>query len=306
MRVLITGGKGFVGRHLKEMMEMTGWDIVAPSKEELDILNPESFDKYNLQDFDAVIHLAALLMIDGYSPAQYFAYNAVGTFNVLEFCRKNRIPKIIYAMTHSDVNKADTIIVDEWTPQHFGTNSFDKNSIPFISSKIAAADMIAAYHRQGEVQGIILRLSNIRGVGSRDEKYNCVFRSFIDKAIKGANIEIWGDPPKTFRDLIYIKDVCSAFIAAVKSKQAFGYYNIGSGKGLTIEEEARAIIKVFSSVMHQSEIVYRRDIEEVRKVSCVFDISRARKELNWMPIYSYEEGLQDYRKEFFAGDQPNE
>jgi len=303
MKILITGGRGFIARYLARMMVEKGWHVAAPGREELDVRNRYHFERFNNIDYDAVIHLASLLMIDGYDSDQYFLTNATGTFNVLEFCRQNKIPKIVYAMTHSDVNKCGNYLIDEYTEQHFGTNSFEHNAIPFISSKIAAADMVAAYHREKVLQGIILRLANIRGYGSRDERYGCVFHQFIQKAIKGEDIEIWGDPPKTVRDLIYIKDICNAFIAAVESDTAYGYYNIGSGKGMTIVDEAKAVIDVFSTFREsKSKLVYKPEIEEVRKISCVFDIDRAKKDLGWEPKYSQIEGLEDYKREMGEDD----
>ena len=145
-----------------------------------------------------------------------------------------------------------------------------------------------------------MRFPGIRGYGSRDTHYNCVFHQFIQKAIRSEPIEIWGEH-KTVRDLVYIKDVVAAIIGALKSKNAKGLYNIGSGKGMTIEEEAKAIIKAFSPPDNPSEIIYRPDIEEVRKRSYIFDISKAKRDFGYSPKYSYEEALIDYKKEMKRG-----
>lgn len=317
MKVLITGGQGFVGKYLADMMDTDEWLTYSPSHWMLDVTRPEDFDKFKGFGFDAVVHLAGLLMINQHKPEDYFRVNAYGTYNVLEFCRTEKIPKLIYAMTHSDVNASSHLDLEPYDQQVFKTGSWDNNSIPFISSKIAAADMVEAYNRTlyPEVfNGIILRLANIRGYGSQDTKYNSPFHQFIDKAIKGEDIEIWGNPPKTQRDMIYVKDVCSCIIAAIKTPKVRGYFNVGSGVGLTIEDEARAIIEVFGSEVRDfyqfrsdriyespkdklSRIIYRPDIPELRKVSCIFNIDKTKKILGWEPKYSYIEALEDMKKE---------
>ncbi|MDD5053435.1 MAG: NAD(P)-dependent oxidoreductase [Sulfuricurvum sp.] len=301
MRVLVTGAHGFVGRYLIEEIINMGWGVVTPH---VDVSDNFEFwlDPRVTKDIDAVVHLAALLMIDGHQPKDYFMTNALGTFNALEFARKNNIRKFIYAMTHSDTNKSYTVYIREESSQEFGTNSFEKNAIPFIASKIAAANMVDAYTRQGVLHGVNLRLANIRGFGSKDTKFNSPFHQFIAKAKKAKDIEVWGNPPKTVRDMIYVKDVVSAIIKAIQAPGAEGWYNIGSGKGLSILQEIEDIVSVFSPVGKSSKIIMCTDKEEVRKKSCIFLIGKAKKELGWEPAYSYREGLIDMRKYMERGN----
>lgn len=300
MKVLITGAHGFVGVYLRAAMVEAGWDVTATSYHChpcLDVTKPESFDAYRGQYFNAVVHLAALLMINKHKPEDYFKVNSYGTSNVLEFCRTEKIPTLIYAMTHSDTNAMDHVkaTLRPYDPQIFTTGNWEDNSIPFIASKIAAADMIEAYNIKRVLRGVILRIANIRGFGSNDTKYNSPFHQFIKKATNGEPIEVWGNPPKTKRDFIYVKDVCSAIMAAIECQSAQGYFNVGSGIGLTIEDEIKFITQVFGN--GRSKIVYRRDIPEVRKISCVFNIMKTKMVLNWEPKYSYVEGLLDFKQE---------
>jgi UDP-glucose 4-epimerase len=155
--------------------------------------------------------------------------------------------------------------------------------------------MIRSYARDGVVNATILRIANVRGYGSKDTKYNSVFHQFIAKARNSEPIELWG-ALKTQRDLIYVKDVARAVrLAMVKAPS--GLYNIGSGKGMTIEDEAREIVKVFSPLDNPSKFVYRKEIPEVRKHSCIFRIDKARQHFGWAPIYSYHDGLVDMKHE---------
>lgn len=317
MRVLVTGANGFIGGYLTQQIKDMGWGLITSY---LDVSDMEAWQHFdNKENIDAVIHLAALLMIDGHRPEDYFKVNTLGTYNLLEFARRNKIPKFIYAMTHSDTNRCSSVYIHDDEEQRYGTNSFERNSISFITSKIAAADMVDTYTDMGILNGVNLRLANIRGYGSKDTRFNSPFHQFIAKAQKGEDIEIWGNPPTTERDMIYVKDVVSAIIKSVENPGIKGWYNIGSGKGMTIVDEAMAIIKVFCAEQddcfvcdmetankfpdfpvrvvsnYASKIIYRQDIEEVRKKSCVFLIDKAKRDLNWEPAYSYEDGLRDMK-----------
>lgn len=299
MNVLITGGRGFIGRYLVPMLKEAGHQPIIPDSQ-FDITDQMSFVPLMNIQIDAVVHLAALLMIDGHRPEEYFKVNSIGTYNVLEFCRKKGIRKFVYTMTHSDQNGTNGFI-SSTDPPNFKTGSWEHNSIPFIASKIAGQLMLEAYCRMGVFdKAYTLRLSNIRGYGSKDTKYNCVFHQFIQKAIKGEDIEIWGNPPKTKRDMIYIKDVVLAIITVLNLPlpgREYHLLNIGSGEGLTIEEEAKAIIEVFSPHNKKSNLVYRKDVEEVRKIGQIFHPLDAWSVLSWQAKYSYRQGLEDYKIE---------
>ncbi|MFA7099488.1 MAG: NAD(P)-dependent oxidoreductase [Eubacteriales bacterium] len=306
MKVLITGGKGFIGRYLTAKMNELGWEVCSIGHNNSKTSDVNGGKYSNWQDFegnplvtnqrfDALVHLAAKLMINNHTAQEYFGVNACLTFNVLEYCRVNKIPKIVYAMTHSDMNNVNHPIHERMS-SNFKTNSFENNSIPFVASKIAGANMVEAYTNSGAIKGVILRLANIRGVGSSDTKYNSPFHQFIKKARAGESIEIWGNPPKTKRDLIYIKDVVDAIIKSISIKGAVGTFNIGSGQSLTVKEEVLAIKKVFCQPDNLSKIIYRSDIPELRKQSSLFNINRARILLNWKPKFTYVQALEDMKK----------
>lgn len=318
--IVVTGANGFVGRYLVSRLSEELTTVLATGRgargrayyenlayyydrtnipfKLLDITKEEDFLSLPKKNVDAVIHLAGLLSIDAehLTVEDYMRNNVVGTYNVLEYCRQNDVKTLIYSMTHSDVNRAKDIRVTEKTPQQYGGVGGDRSPLPYIISKISAMNLIDTYSKEIGLRGVSLRLPGIRGFGSRDTHYNCVFHQFIQKAIKSKPIEIWGEHT-TVRDFVYIKDVTTAIWQVLKNDNAHGLYNIGSGVGLTIEDEAKAIIKVFSPPDNQSPLIYRPDIEEVRKRSYIFDISKAKKDFDYDPQYSYEDGLRDFKKE---------
>jgi len=146
----------------------------------------------------------------------------------------------------------------------------------------------------------------VRGYGSRYVSFwdgrpeVSVFRMFVAKAMRGEPIEIWGEH-KTVRDLVYVKDVVAAFIGALNSEKASGLYTIGSGVGLTIDQEAKAIIAAFSPPDKPSKIVYRPDIAEVKRKDQIFSIEKAKRDFGYVPKYSYEAAMRDFKKEMESG-----
>lgn len=310
-RILVTGANGFIGRYLVDELAREGREVVAigTSKEvegyykkrgirylPLDIRNDKDLDQ--IGPVDAVVHLAGLLSIDveGWTPRDYFLSNALGTYNVMEYCRKQKVGTVVFSMTHSDMNKAEEVVITESTPQQYGGVRETGSPLPYIISKIAGLNIINVYAKECNIRQVVMRLPGIRGFGSQDTLHNCVFHQFIEKAIKGEPIEIWGKH-ETKRDFVYIKDVVQAISKALDNENARGTYNIGMGKGLTILEEAEDIISVFSDPKKKSPIVFRPDIAELRTRSYIFDYSKAKKDFGFEPMYSYRDGLVDFKKE---------
>jgi len=301
--IIVTGARGFVGKYLMDYLTHGGYEVLGLTKSDLDITEIGAFKNLPRSDVQAVVHLAALLRIDRdkHSALDYIKVNGYGTFNVLEYCYKVGA-KMIYTQTHSDIGASKDTIISEKTERAFISPHEEADNVyPFIVGKNMGMDLVLAYDRDGVIPaGMVFRMSNIRGYGSRDTKYNCVFHQMIQKAINSEPIEIWGEH-KTVRDLIYIKDVIGAIVKSIKSDTAHGLYNIGAGVGLTILDEVQAIIRAFCTEK-KSEIIFRPELKEVRNKNVIFDISKAEKELNWRPQYTYDEAMVDYKEEMLKDD----
>lgn len=152
-------------------------------------------------------------------------------------------------------------------------------------------DFIEHYYQEYGLSTIIFRLAGVYGYG----RYESAFELFVRQASAGAPIEIWGDPSPV-RDGIYIKDVVSAIRKAITNSKVTGLYNLASGKGISLEDRIKDIIKVFCPKNKSSEIVYRPEIPNGIR-SYVYDISETKKALEWEPQYSYEAMLEDYKLE---------
>jgi nucleoside-diphosphate-sugar epimerase len=312
--ILVTGAAGFVGRYVVDQLVQNGEDVLALVHDahgmeyyssldipvySTDISTPLDALADWYKSADAIVHTAGLLSIDSprWSSEDYFDVNIKGMYNVLEYARRVGCKKVVNIATHSDTSRCNEKVIYEDTPICYGGGDSGRpGTIAYITSKIAAMNMLNAYALEYGMQGISLRLPGIRGYGSRDTFYNCVFHQFIQKALKGEPIPIWGKH-ETYRDLVYIKDVVQAVVCSLKSDSANGLYNIGSGSGLTILEEAQHIIDVFCEPGEVSDIEFHPEIDEVRKNSWIFSISKAKRELGYFPRYSYREGLEDFKKE---------
>ena len=92
----------------------------------------------------------------------------------------------------------------------------------------------------------------------------------------------------------------NAIIAVIRKKGITGLFNIASGKKLTLQQQVDGIIRVFCTGPVQSRIAYRP--EKLNSIDpCVYDISKAKRELGWVPVYSFEDMLRDYRREMESG-----
>lgn len=324
--VIVIGATGFIGMYTVDELIRHGKDVIATGRNEklgkkledmgvkfikLDITNPKDFDKLPTKDVEAVIFPAGLLpanatadLADEENAADYFAVNTIGTINVLEYCRKNGIKKIISTCSYSDVSgawgKGYAITEDE--PRDF---KFTGDHAVYVISKNAANDVIEYYNQQHGMQGAIFRLPPVYGVGPHGtilvsgKPYKSGIATFIDNAKEGKDIELWGDPHIT-RDIVYVKDVARAFRMAIESDDTYGLYNMTSGTSLDLEDQAKAVIEVFGEEAG-SKIVYRPE-KPNNTPSFLYDMSKAKRDFGFEPEYTdYIEMMKDYKEELESG-----
>ncbi|MGZ4036566.1 MAG: NAD-dependent epimerase/dehydratase family protein, partial [Bacteroidia bacterium] len=275
---------------------------------QLDITKEKEFEKLPAKGVDAFVNLACVqpanMPDEIYDPAKYVSVNVLGVTNIFKYCQKNGIKKVIHTISHRNVQglweKGE--VINEESPRAI---KFTGKYSMFSISESAAADIIEYFNQDYGMNGIIFRLPSVYGYGHHESffKDGKVVKTglgvFIDNAINGETFEIWGDKDKG-RDVVYVKDVVSAFILALKSDKAKGMYNIASGKKLSLQQQVDDVISVFSSKEQPSKIVYRP--EKPNSIDpCVYDISKAKRELGWEPKYSFADILKDYKKEMESG-----
>jgi UDP-glucose 4-epimerase len=317
--ILVFGAAGFMGTYLIDALSKLNFDILASDisgigekyykKKKIhyihvDITKKEDFNKLPLKSYNTVIHLAATQPANvsekNYDPKDYINVNVIGTLNILEFCRKNKIKKIIYASSHRNTQAlwVNNIALKEIDGRGI---KYDGDYAMFSISESAAQDCVLHYEAQYGLHGLIFRLPPVYGFGPHTEIFKdgkpikTGFQIFIEKAKSCQPLEVWGDSSRG-RDIVYIKDVISAFIKAINSETAKGLFNITSGKQLSLIEEVRTIAKVFWGDNTLPVIIERPEINNYID-TFVYDISKAKTELNWTPKYSFEDMLHDYIQE---------
>lgn len=314
-RILIIGSTGSTGLYLTKHLNEKHYDLIATGYKprnlefyretgieyiSFDISNKEEFSKLPV-NIDCIVLLAGIMpaRMQGYDPYKYFTINTLGTLNTLEFCRINGIKKLIFAQSHSDV-------FGYWnTGEYIKDNAsrvlnYKGDHSIYIISKCAAVDLIEHYHQEFQIQSIVFRLPTIycywpdATMYVNGQKRQMAYLILIQKAIAGAEIEIWGNP-KIAKDMVYIKDFIQLIENAINSNTAQGLYNVGTGIPTSLEEQIRGIVEVFCEKGKKSKIVYCPN--KPSQTSYLYDISKARRELNYQVKYPYLEMLKDMKKE---------
>ncbi len=283
MKVLVTGGAGFIGKHLvRSLLEkgnsVTIFDNFSNSaKDSLSSLVDmgakiiegditKSGDIQNAtKNQDVVIHLAAKISVPESisNPAETFFVNVDGTKNVLAACEKNHVKKLIAA--------SSAAVYGEGSPDVKLTEESRTEPIsPYGQSKVQMEQVIKESKRN--VCCIILRFFNIYGIGQSSE-YAGVITKFMEGIMQKRPLEIFGDGRQT-RDFISIHDVVKAFECALKSEN--GTFNIASGKSLSINELAKIMFDVFGKVEIKHLEKQKGDIQ-----NSVVDVSLAESELGF-------------------------
>lgn len=301
-KVLATGRSKVKGKKLEEM----GAQFV-----ELDITDVDAFDKLPKDNVDGVILLAGLLPANARvdlnkdeNAADYFRVNVIGTINVLEYCRKNNIRKVIGNCSYSDVSGAwgKGYAITEEEPRKF---KFTGDHAVYVISKNASNDIMEYYNQQHHMQCAWFRFPPVYGVGPHGtiyvngKPYKSGIATFIDNAREGKDIELWGDP-HIKRDIIYVKDVAEAYWLAVQSTNAYGLYNMTSGVQLDLEDQAKAVIEVFGE-NKGSKISYKPD-KCNNTPSFLYSMDKAKRDFGFIPQYTnYKDMMLDYKEELENG-----
>lgn len=313
--VIIMGASGGTGRYLTKYLSSKDYSVYATGSQErdvdyfrlpnvsylsLDISKKEQFAKLPKENIDCVILLAGLMpaRMKGYDPAAYIDVNITGTLNALEYCKENSIKKIIFTQSHSDVYghwNSDRLIPADASR----SLNLKGDHAMYIISKCTAVDLLEHYYEEHGIRNIILRLPTIYRYNPGATYYvdgvmqDMAFMSMINKAIKGEEIEIWGDPQRK-KDIVYNKDFIRIVEGAIESESARGIYNVGTGLATSLEQQIRGIIEVFSPKSSPSNVVYRP--EKRSQGSYLYDISRTENDLNYKPQFPYIEMLKDMKE----------
>lgn len=301
-RVLITGGKGFLGRVTSNKLSGLGADVYPIGSRNYDLRNmDEARHAVVSSEAEIVIHLAARVSgIAGnmLEPASHFYDNVTMGINMLEVCRKRGVDKLVLIGSvcsyplNARLPLEESAILD---------GQPEKTNGPYGIAKRMLITGSRAYHEQYGLPSINLILANLYGPGDNfDPQTSHVIPSIVRKVVKAQRAErdkvvLWGSGKAT-RDFLYVDDAADAIILAAEKYNKIDPINVGSGVEHSISAVARMVAKVadwdgqFEWDVSQPEGQDRR----------ILNTTRFTLQMNWKPKIGLEEGLtrtvQNYKE----------
>lgn len=277
MKILVTGGSGFLGTHVKNFFDADDFSRHAG----LDLLNLQ--DVQLVREYDAVIHLAATLDKSPEAAEEVFLTNVEGTINLVRAMPENAV--FIFASTKDVYGRfADNYpLVPESCPTLYAGQS------ALEWSKLIAERYVEFYARQNHFRSCIFRLSTIYAPNTEDNTPNFVTH-YADAINKGESLRLpAGGAPK--RDLLHVEDFARACRSFIDSVIRHGLYNLGGGRenALTLRE---LVTKMEEITNLQAVIDEENPLPAPVPMNYVTDLSLVMQELDWKPEISLDEGLK--------------
>lgn len=294
MKTLVTGGAGFIGSHLVELLLKENHEVIVldnfSTGRPQNLLHLGQNDKLSLHQVDItdaaaisplfkdvgwVFHLAALADIvpSIQNPVNYHLSNVDGTLNVVEAARKANVKRFVYAASSSCYGIPDSYPTPETAEIH--------PQYPYALTKYLGEQIVLHWAQVYKLPSISLRLFNVYGTRSRTSgTYGAVFGVFLAQKLANAPYTIVGDGTQT-RDFTFVTDVVSAFLSAAKSDISGEIFNVGSGNTYSINQ-------LISFLGGDKVHIPKRPGEP----DCTFaDTAKIQRKLAWHPKVTLEAGV---------------
>jgi UDP-glucose 4-epimerase len=295
MKVLVTGGAGFIGSHIVDQLLAIGHQVavidnMSSGKEtnlnpkaafyRMDMENKKIQEVFQREKPDVIIHQAAQTVVQTsvQEPVYDAHMNILGTINLLEAARLHGVKKFIYASSAAVYGDPQYVPIDE------------RHSIGPLSgygiSKYTPEQYLRIYQQMYGLEFTILRYANVYGIRQDPRGEGGVISIFIDKALGQTPFTIFGDGEQT-RDYIYVEDVARANISALHAGDS-EVFNIGTGVHTTLNQ----LVKKLQEISGQSlETIYENERLGDIKHS-YFTVNKAKNGLHWTPVVSLDDGLR--------------
>ncbi|MDP0491532.1 MAG: GDP-mannose 4,6-dehydratase [Verrucomicrobiota bacterium JB023] len=306
MRILVTGGAGFIGSHLCEALLKEGNEVVilddfntyyAPDikrenirgiQDHIEIVEGDIRDAILVErtfgkgKFDAVVHLAARAGVRPSisSPKLYFTTNIDGTFNLLDACRYHEVPDFIFASSSSVYGVNEKIPFAEDDP-------IKRTISPYAATKLAGEQICSNYSHLFGIRSMCLRFFTVYGPRQRPD---LAISKFTKKILNDETIQQYGDG-STARDYTYIDDIIAGILGALRyEKSKFEIFNLGGSQTTTLSQLI-SLIEQSCGKSAKIEVVGEQPGDVPRTWA---DVTKAGELLGYAPETPIEQGIQKY------------
>lgn len=312
MKVLVTGGAGFIGSHIVDRAVELGYrtviiDNLSTGKREH--INPQA--RFYQEDIrsaelkrileherpDVVIHHAAQIDVQHSiaDPGEDAAINISGTVNLLEACVKAGVRKFIYASSAAVYGQPIALPVTEEHP---------KQPISFYGvSKFVPEYYIQTFASLYGMEYTILRYANVYGIRQDPKGEGGVISIFLDRALRGETLRIFGDGSQT-RDFIYVGDIAEANMQAIHHGSG-RIVNIGTSSAISLVD----LVRTFETVTGKEQTVSFEDARPGDIQHSSLDNRMAVEHMNWLPQVNLSEGIKrtcEYYAPLYAAKKAEE
>lgn len=324
MRVLITGGLGFIGSNLvdslilkksikkiiiidnfsksstKYLDSITKYQFFSSPKNYKSCNSRVQLIKADIKDknfafkisknIDCIIHLAAESGVDVSisKPYESFQTNVLGAYNYIEACRLNEVKRFIFASSGAVFGDAKPPLKESNTREPIS---------PYGSSKLTIETFCETYSKVFGLNTTILRFSNVYGPYALHKQ--SIVSKFINNILSGKSITVNGNGDVT-RDYVHVSDICSAIYKSILDKDGAKTYHVGTGKETSIKQ----LIKIFKAECIGYDINIKYGLDRVGDMKKNYtSITKIKKDLNWKPKVTLPKGFSQTFKWFMSQKQ---
>jgi len=303
MKILITGGAGFIGSHLVKKLSSLGHDVTIVdrlSKNSSEtkrvrleqFLNLKDYNFYNLElsdieqltkifknnQFDAICHLAAKTNLE-FNTELYNRTNILGTISIFELAKNFDVPKVVFA--------SSSMVYGDNAKRPFSESDNTDHPLSIYAASKKSDEVLAyTYHHLHKIKMIGLRFFSTYGPWGRQDM---AINKFTEQIANGQPIAVHNFG-KIKKDFTYIDDTISGIVASIESDLDYELINLGSGESTEIE---KIIALIEKNLGKQAEKRYIPMIGGDLPETCA-DISKAKKLLNYNPSYNIERGIENF------------
>lgn len=307
MKILLTGGAGFIGSHLtKELLDL-GYAVIC--LDNLDDYYDPQLKRQNIRQFsadpnylfiegdirdrtlldalfrlygcDTVVHLAARAGVrpSVQNPALYFDVNLNGTMSILDSMRQAGVNRLVMASSSSVYGDAERVPFKE-------SDASDRPLSPYAASKRSAELLAHTYHHLYGFAISCLRFFTVYGPGQRPEM---AISQFTERVLSGMPITLFGDGT-TARDYTYIDDITSGIIKAIDHLDGFSVLNIGGSDPISL----RDLVSLIERATGETALIDWQPMQPGDVERTYADVSLARKQIGYKPTVRIDEGIQKF------------